>query len=400
MRRRAVLARLPALGVLADPAVAWGGPERDEASPALPLAWGPNGVWAAGEGRTLQALDGAVGAADASVASEAPVATASGIWGLTHAGELRVWRKTRQGSWSVALRFNAPNPAHGLAASADGRWVLVAHGEQLSLLDAQGQLVRRYNGTDLARRHRGRAQTLWHLPQRRSFVVAWPALGELWEILLDPTAAPLFDGLVHDYRMGEGLASPGFLGLRRVPLGLPMPQLAFADTRMPWVAGLQDGHVVIVHLDVRRRIAEFALPDARPQAALLRRVDTGWQWWLPCGPQVQVLDLPRFALADRHVLPAPVRALQAVGTALWALVGEATAAALWVWDGGSVWRPLGSAPGVPRALAVEPGGSRVLLATGQPAAVVLLEADGQVLACWPLPVDADPRGVAWLSAAS
>ena len=92
--------------------------------------------------------------------------------------------------------------------------------------------------------------------------------------------------------------------------------------------------------------------------------------------------------------------LQAVGDAVWALVGEAAAATLWIWDGGSAWRHLSRAPGVPRAMAVEPGGSRVLLATGQPAAVVLLEADGQVLACWPLPADADPSGVAWLSTAS
>ena len=403
--RRAAVARLAALGALAGPAASWGLPEPNEAPSAVPLVWGLGGVWAAGEGRALQALDGAFGAADAPAAPVAPVATASGIWGLTAVGELRAWRKDGQDGWPVALRFKVSDPVHGLAASADGRWVMVAHGEQLSLLDAQAQLVRRYDGSDLTRRRRGRAQALWHLPQRRSFVVSWPTLGELWEIALDPSAEPIFDGLVHDYRMGEGLASPGYLGLRRTPLGLPMPELVFADARMPWVAGLQGGRVVVVHLDVRRRIAELALPDARPQAALLRRAAAAWQWWLPCGSQVQVLDLPRFALAGRYELPAPVRALWAVGTAVWALLGDAHAAALWLWDG-DPWRPLGSQadasgePGVPLALAVEPGGARVLLATGQPAAVYLLAADGLVLERWPLPAGADLRGVAWLSAAS
>ena len=262
------------MGALAGSAAAWGVPEPNEAPPAVPLVGGPDGIWAAGEGRTLQALDGAFGAPDAPVAPVAPVATASGIWGLTSAGELRAWRKARQGGWSVALGFKVSDPVHGLAASADGRWVLVAHGEQLSLLDAQAQLVRRYAGSDLTGRRRGRAQALWRLPQRRSFVVSWPTLGELWEIALDPSAEPIFDGLVHDYRMGEGLASPGYLGLRRTPLGLPMPELVFADARMPWIAGLQGGRVVVVHLDVRRRIAELALPDALPdarsQAALLQ----------------------------------------------------------------------------------------------------------------------------------
>ena len=368
----------------------------------MPLGWGPDGVWAGREGRVLQALDGAIGVADMSTA---PVATDSGVWGMASAHGLCAWRADGQSGWSVALRFEAPAPVHGVAASADGRWVLVAHGEQLSLLDAQARLLRRYDGTDLSGRRRGRAQALWHLPQRRSFVVVWPSLGELWEIPLDPSAEPIFDGLVHDYRMREGLASPGYLGLRRAPLGLPMPDLVFADARMPWVAGLQEGHVVIVNLDVRRRIAEFALPGARPQAALLRRAGEAWQWWLPCGRQVQVLDVPRFALADRYDLPAPVWALRAVGAAVWALVGEAQDTALWVWDGGP-WRPLGSAaggalglPGVPRALAVEAGGTRVLLATGRPAAVHLLAADGRVLERWPLPAGADLSGVAWLRAA-
>lgn len=149
-------------------------------------------------------------------------------------------------------------------------------------------------------------RALWHLPQRRSFVVAWPALGELWEIPLNPDAEPIFDGLVHDYRMGEGLAAPGYLGVRRTPLGPAMPELDFADARVPWLAGLQDERVVLVHLDVRRRIAERTLPGARPQAALLRHAESGLQWCLPCGQQVQVLDLPRFEPVDAVAwLPAP-----------------------------------------------------------------------------------------------
>ena len=399
MRRRAALTSLAALGTPAGPAATWGAPRPAGAPPAVPLVWGLDGAWAGREGHALQALYGANGVADALMA---PVATANGVWGLAGDREFRAWRADGQGGWSVALQFQAPAPVHGLAASADGRWALIAHGEQLSLLDTQARLLRRYDGTDLARRRHGRAQALWHLSQRRSFVVAWPALGELWEIPLDPAAEPIFDGLVHDYRMGEGLASPGYLGLRRVPLGLPMPELVFADARTPWVAGLQDGRVVVVHLDVRRRIAELALTGAQPQAALLRRADTGWQWWLPCGPQVQVLDVPRFALADRYELPAPVRVLRAVGAAVWALVGEAHATALWVWDGGP-WRPLGSvavALGVPRALAIEPNGSRVLLATTRPDAVHLLGTDGQVLDRWSLPTGADPQGVAWLLVAA
>jgi hypothetical protein len=86
--------------------------------------------------------------------------------------------------------------------------------------------ARRYDCVDLARRQHGRATVLLHLPQRRSFVVAWSPLDELWEISLDPAAEPIYDGLVHHYRMGEAIATAGYLGVRRIPLGRPMPELA------------------------------------------------------------------------------------------------------------------------------------------------------------------------------
>ena len=39
---------------------------------------------------------------------------------------------------------------------------------------------------------------------RESFVVALKDIPELWEISLRPQAPPIYDGLVHDYKMGEG----------------------------------------------------------------------------------------------------------------------------------------------------------------------------------------------------
>ncbi len=43
---------------------------------------------------------------------------------------------------------------------------------------------------------------------RRSFVIVFEPLAELWELSTDPQAAPIFDGLVHDYHQGEAIASP------------------------------------------------------------------------------------------------------------------------------------------------------------------------------------------------
>ena len=62
---------------------------------------------------------------------------------------------------------------------------------------------------------------------RNSFVVALKDIPELWEISYDPQAAPLYDGLVHDYKMGEAIAKPGFLGVRRTPLDEPLDDFFF-----------------------------------------------------------------------------------------------------------------------------------------------------------------------------
>jgi hypothetical protein len=49
---------------------------------------------------------------------------------------------------------------------------------------------------------------------RRSFVVAFESLSELWEVSFDPDAPPIYDGLVHDWRGREAIGVPGFLNPR------------------------------------------------------------------------------------------------------------------------------------------------------------------------------------------
>lgn len=249
MRRRQALA-----------VAAWlaaGGRAAAQAPGAMPravLAWGADGCWVGGAGGELHRLAGAT-------AEVPPVPTAQGVWAVHEGGRgLHRWRADGGSGWGAVAEAVLREPVHALAASADGDWALIAHGERVSLLDAHGALVKSYEGTDLAGRRRGRASWLSALPQRRSFAVAWPALGELWELLLDPRAPPIHDGLVHDYRLNEAIAAPGYLGVRRAPLGEPLPAFGFADPRVPWVAGaLGDEAVAVVHLDVRRRIATLDL---------------------------------------------------------------------------------------------------------------------------------------------
>lgn len=160
----------------------------------------------------------------------------------------------------------------------------------------------------------GRATTVGTLlehPGRRSFIVHLQGVAELWEILLDPAAPPLFEGLVHDYRLGEGIAQPGYLGRRRVPLPRPV-QALWLHAQVPWLLALETAPspapVAVVHLDVRRVIAHLPLLDhnaarlaqaaltATPNGPVLRlpAVD-GWLWF----------DTRRWQLTDAPAATPP-----------------------------------------------------------------------------------------------
>jgi hypothetical protein len=258
----------------------------------------------------------------------APAATGGGVWHATRDGRLQRWRW--QDGWRLVAEATLPEPAHLLAPAEGG--VLAAHGQALTLLDADTRLRRRWPGTDLARRRTGTAATLHALPHRRSLLAAWPALHEWWEISLDPAVPPIFDGYVHDHRMGEAIASPGHLGLRRVPFDAEAPQPAFVPAGWPWVACAEPRGVSVVHLDVRRTVARLALDGAAPAASVMH----DGLWWLPVAQGLQAVD-PRRWLPLRHIeAPGPVQALAVADGALHVL-GQGR-----VWRrGAGGWQPAG-----------------------------------------------------------
>lgn len=388
-RRRRVLA---ALGMLAAPSVVLSAadliPHAGAASGRTGvIAWGPAGAWLAlPGGRVLHWPDALL----------PPQPVPDGLWLARRDG--RVQRLALDGTdlRSIA-QFEPPATPHALAVADEGRWCFVAAGEQLVALDAQARLQRRWAGEDLLRRHRDRATALFAHAGRRSLIAAWPALGELWEIPLDPAAPPHYDGLVHDWRFGEGIATPGLLSVRRSPLGRPMADVAFADARLPWLAGVRGDEVHILHLDVRRRIATLPLPGARVPAALWRPGPAGaaarGRWWLPAGDTVHELDTQRWTIEAGTRLPGPVRQLIAVGDDAWALVDAAQA----LWRRGARdlhWQPLAVEARRIAALAADPASGHALLASAGPAALLRVDAEGRTIERWPLGDETSVHGLA------
>jgi hypothetical protein len=153
-----------------------------------------------------------------------------------------------------------------VAVSGDGRWVMAANylPHTLALFDADLNLVRRYDATSQDGRRSSRVSAVYDAEPRRSFVVALKDIAELWEISYDPQAEPIFDGYVHDYKMGEAIAKPGTFGVRRTLLDEPLDDFFFDQgyrnalgATRPRADGKPSAQVV--NLDVRRKIAELPM---------------------------------------------------------------------------------------------------------------------------------------------
>lgn len=175
---------------------------------------------------------------------------------------------TKYDLWNlrVVAEVRAGINMRNIAVSGDGQWVMAANTlpHSVVLFDAELRHRRTYPARSLDGRQSSRVSAVYDAAPRRSFVVALKDLPELWEISYDPKAEPIHDGLVHDYKMKEGLPKDGFLGVRRTVLDEPLddfffsPDYAYAlGAARPHADGTPSGQVV--NLDVRRRIATLPI---------------------------------------------------------------------------------------------------------------------------------------------
>jgi len=175
---------------------------------------------------------------------------------------------TKYDLWNlqVVAEVRAGLNMRNVAVSGDGQWVMAANylPHTLALFDADLQLVKTYAATTLDGKASSRVSAVYDAAPRKSFVVALKDVAELWEISYDPKAEPIFDGYVHDYKMGEGIAKPGFQGVRRTLLDEPLDDFFF-DQRYRHALGAtrpQAGggaHAQVVNLDIRRKIADLPI---------------------------------------------------------------------------------------------------------------------------------------------
>ncbi|WP_026687456.1 nitrite reductase [Azovibrio restrictus] len=167
------------------------------------------------------------------------------LWSLTTVAEVRAGLNTR----------NA-------AVSGDGRYVMVANTlpGNLVLFDSDLKLVKVIEARSLDGKQASRVSAVYDASPRRSFVAAMKDLPEIWEISYDEQAPPIHDGLVHDYRMGEAIAKPGYLNPRRTPLEAVLDDFFFDQGYTHVMGASREGRGQVVNLDIRRKVADLALP--------------------------------------------------------------------------------------------------------------------------------------------
>jgi DNA-binding beta-propeller fold protein YncE len=185
---------------------------------------------------------------------------------------------TKYDLWNLAVvaEVRAGLNTRNIAVSADGDWVIAGNSlpHTLVVFDARDlSLVKRIDVADRSGRT-SRVSAVYDAAPRKSFIVALKDVAEVWEITYDANAAPVYEGYVHDYRSGEGIAEKGPFPVRRIVLDDVLDDFFFDPPYRHLIGASRGaGKGQVVNLDVRRKIATVDLPG-------LPHLGSGitWQW--------------------------------------------------------------------------------------------------------------------------
>jgi len=148
------------------------------------------------------------------------------------------------------------------AVSADGRFVMVGNylPHTLVVLDAVDLAPLKIIPVADENGKSSRVSAVYDAGPRKSFIAALKDLPEVWEIPWSDDHEPIYKGLVHDYRLGEGLAEKGSFPVRRIRLDDYLDDFFF-DQKYEHLIGAarnaKNGQVV--NLLVGRKIADIEL---------------------------------------------------------------------------------------------------------------------------------------------
>lgn len=166
-------------------------------------------------------------------------------------------------SLSMVAEIRAGINTRNLAVSADGRYVMVANylPHTLVILNAEDLSPLKTIPVVDDFGQSSRVSAVYVAPPRNSFIAALKDIKEVWEIPYSDNPPPIYNGLMHDYRLGEGLAEKsGKFPLRKIKLDDYLDDFFFDQSYNLLIGAARNNkNGQVVQLDVRRKIAELEL---------------------------------------------------------------------------------------------------------------------------------------------
>ena len=157
-----------------------------------------------------------------------------------------------------------------LAVSGDGRYVMVGNylPHSLALLDASDLTPLKVIPVVDDNGNSSRVSAVYAAPPRDSFIIALKDIPEVWEISYADHPLPVYNGPMHDYRMGEGISrEPDHFPARRIKLDDYLDDFFFDSSYRLLIGASRDSNTgQVVQMDAGRKIADLAL-DGMPHLA-------------------------------------------------------------------------------------------------------------------------------------
>ena len=148
------------------------------------------------------------------------------------------------------------------AVSSDGRFVMVGNylPHTLVVLDARDLSPLKIIAVKDDKGKSSRVSAVYDARPRKSFIAALKDIPEVWEIPYSDDHEPIYSGLVHDYKMGEGLAEKGPFPVRRIRLDDYLDDFFFDPSYHHLIGAARNGkNGQVVNLVVGRKIADVDL---------------------------------------------------------------------------------------------------------------------------------------------
>ena len=131
----------------------------------------------------------------------------------------------------------------------------------LVALDARDLSPIRVIPVDDGKGKSSRVSAVYDAAPRQSFVVALKDLKEVWEMSYDDTAPPVYQGLVHDHALQEGMIVPGPFAPKRTRLEDYLDDFFFDQGYEYLIGASREGNQgQVVNLDARRKVAMVEIP--------------------------------------------------------------------------------------------------------------------------------------------